>query len=433
MLGEARLREVIGAHIGRANVARLLGRLKMLMTLEKPVVEVGTLPDECRAIIRKNMDHYDKPWEIHKIYGMTVFLLLNYDCNLRCSYCYQPTKFKATKGYMTPEIVDDAMTFIANSLREDKVRFNFFGGEPLLNAGTLKYTIENYPMFKYLVTTNGLLLKTDPDLREWFLKQTNLSVSLSIGGLRTVYKENFIEEIRPCLEVVKNNGGDIHYVIADPTDPTVMDDVVALFSMGLPLIRLSMTRHTDNLLCYQDDYIKLFKRLADYIYFGDKPILKACNWDTALRNNIYKKLRGEALTPVPPTFCGAGCVYLTVTPSGDIYPCDLFTCFPQFRLGDVWKGLNDTSIFFRKMKDWKDELYGDCRTCKIVDDGDIRLCPKAMCLAENYAVNGSLLKPASLHCVANKIDYELFTYIAKKAIEKGISYFGLNNRGEQTC
>ena len=85
-----------------------------------------------------------------------------------------------------------------------------------------------------------------------------------------------------------------------------------------------------------------------------------------------------------------------------------------------YKGFNDTAIFFSKMKEWIDDLYEDCKNCSVCENKNIRLCPRAMCLAENYIVTGNPLKPAPNHCLANKIEYELLDYISKKAIATGV-------------
>ena len=127
-----------------------------------------------------------------------------------------------------------------------------------------------------------------------------------------------------------------------------------------------------------------------------------------------------ALKSVPPTFCGCGYLYLAVNNKGEIYPCDFFANYPEFKIGDVWNGFNDTAFFFKKMGDWIDELYEHCRDCEVCFDGDIRCCPRAMCLAENYTVTGNPLKPAANHCWANRIETATYEYIAKKAIETGI-------------
>ena len=49
---------------------------------------------------------------------------------------------------------------------------------------------------------------------------------------------------------------------------------------------------------------------------------------------IYKRVSG----------CGSGTEYLAVTPWGDLYPCHQFVGDPAYRLGDVWKGVENTAL-----------------------------------------------------------------------------------------
>jgi len=72
-------------------------------------------------------------------------------------------------------------------------------------------------------------------------------------------------------------------------------------------------------------------------------------WDSVFKHNIYGRLKGEAIRNVPPTFCGCGYFYLAVNNRGEIFPCDFFANFPEFKIGDVFNGFNETSLFFRKM------------------------------------------------------------------------------------
>jgi radical SAM protein with 4Fe4S-binding SPASM domain len=111
---------------------------------------------------------------------------------------------------------------------------------------------------------------------------------------------------------------------------------------------------------------------------------------------------------------------MAVNHLGELYPCDYFSSFPEFKIGDIYNGFNETNIFFTKMKDWIDDLYTDCQNCFVCKDKDIRLCPQPMCLAENYVGTGNPLKPTKSHCWTTKITYEMYDYIAKKAIKTGV-------------
>jgi uncharacterized protein len=390
-----------------------------VFSLEKSKA-LGSIPDNCKEIIKQYKT--GGMFDISEITNgkqeyTTIYLLMTQDCNLNCSYCYQPKEFRQKNRLMTKKIVDDTVKFALKNFDERKIKFSLFGGEPLMNYDVVKYMVEKYPMFRYVITTNGKVLIENEEARKWVMKQKNcLKVSVSIASLKSIYGKDYLEKAQPALEVIRNNGTDVHYVIEQP-DESTFDEIMYLFGQ-VPTVRISTTRHCDSIKINVDEYISLFRRLADHLYFGEKPQFGKCQWDIAFKNNIYRKLKGYDLKEVPPTFCGCGYLYLAVNDKGDLYPCDFFANYPEFKMGDVYTGFNDTSFFFKKMGDWLDGLYDDCKNCEVCDD--IRLCPRAMCLAENYTITGNPLKPAKNHCLCNAVEYANFKYIAEKAIEKGV-------------
>lgn len=392
--------------------------MSVFSIVESAVADKRTLPEVCRNVIKGYIAQ--RGLSIKTLFDsefVTFYFLMTQDCNMHCPFCYQPKEFRIKKE-ITKKTIDESMEFILSNFDERKVRFSIFGGEPLLTFDLVKYLVDGWPMLHFVLTTNGLLIKENEEIRDWVMdRSNNLNLSVSIGALREVYKNDFIREIAPCLAAVKKNGGDVHYVIKDPEDGDIFSEIQYLFEYGIPMVRLSAPRHWELTGEKVDKYIELFKKVADYVYFGEKPMLNRMPWDTALRNNIYKHNKGRPISPAPPTFCGCGTLYLAIDSEGDIYPCDFFANFPEFKLGSIRTGFNENAAFFRKMKDWVDGLYEDCKDCYLPD---IRLCPRSMCLAENYLVSGNPLKPAPLHCEANKIEYALFDYISKGAIERGL-------------
>jgi radical SAM protein with 4Fe4S-binding SPASM domain len=251
-------------------------------------------------------------------------------------------------------------------------------------------------------------------------RKGTLRLSVSIRALRQKFGAGYLDAAKPVLDVIRHNGGDVHFVIDDPDEPGIFEEIKYLFEYPVPVVRISTARHWDRIKDKNESYKALLKRVADYVYFEGQPKWGRCQWDSVFKHNIYRRLKGEAIRNVPPTFCGCGYFYLAVNNRGEIFPCDFFANFPEFKIGDVFNGFNETSLFFRKMGEWIDGLYEDCRGCEVCEGGDIRLCPRAMCLAENYIKTGNPLKPAVNHCWANRVEYFIFDYIAKRAIELGI-------------
>jgi uncharacterized protein len=392
----------------------------------------GTIPENCQAVIKKYQA--DGMFDVDAVVNgkqeyTTIYFLMTQDCNLNCAYCYQPKEFRQKDSNISKQVIDDTIDFAMRTFDEQKIKFSIFGGEPFINFEMIKYLVDTYPMFRYVVTTNGLILSKNAEVREWVRQHKhNLKLSVSISSLKSIYGSDYLEKVSDVLDLVKSNGGDVHYVVEDPTAEGVYEEIVYLFDR-VPVVRISSARHWDVLQAKNDDYIKLFNKLADFIYFTGEPKFGRCQWDIAFHNNIYSHLKGKELKKVPPTFCGCGYLYLAVNNKGELYPCDLFANFPEFKMGDIYTGFNENSVFFKKMGDWLDDLYGDCKNCTVCEAGDIRLCPRAMCLGENYIVTGNPLKPAANHCAANRIEYQNFMYIAKKAIALGLDE--VYNKGQK--
>ncbi|HAG12738.1 MAG TPA: thioether cross-link-forming SCIFF peptide maturase, partial [Ruminococcus sp.] len=88
---------------------------------------------------------------------------------------------------------------------------------------------------------------------------------------------------------------------------------------------------------------------------------------------IYKRISG----------CGSGTEYMAVTPWGDLYPCHQFVGEDGFKLGDVWKGVENTAC----QEDFMAcNVYAreECRNCWA------RLYCSGGCAANAYHATGSV-------------------------------------------
>lgn len=124
------------------------------------------------------------------------FIMLTYKCNLNCVYCYQ--KFKTTQC-MTLEtaksIVEREVQLARETNNKDGVRFDLFGGEPLLQFDLIKelcaWIWETITDIKVdiFITTNGTLL--DDAKRKWFeANKEKINLIMSVDGKDDVQKSN---------------------------------------------------------------------------------------------------------------------------------------------------------------------------------------------------------------------------------------------------
>lgn len=79
--------------------------------------------------------------------GLNIMVVLNLDCNFACTYCYEG----GMKGklYMSDETADQLVDFIKNNfpLHKKSLLIDFYGGEPLLSIGLIKYISRSLKAF----------------------------------------------------------------------------------------------------------------------------------------------------------------------------------------------------------------------------------------------------------------------------------------------
>lgn len=124
------------------------------------------------------------------------FVMLTYKCNLNCIYCYQ--KYKTSQN-MTLEtaksVVSREVQLARESNNKDGIRFDLFGGEPLLQFDLIKElcawiweTITDVKV-DIFITTNGTLL--DDEKKKWFnAHREKINLIMSVDGRNDVQKGN---------------------------------------------------------------------------------------------------------------------------------------------------------------------------------------------------------------------------------------------------
>ena len=93
---------------------------------------------------------------------------VGYDCNFRCSYCFEKLGDKNYKNSkMSPEVISKACEYVNHLLetrfKNDRVNLCFYGGEPLLHMDIIEEYIiafKDNERVIFDITTNGTLINT---------------------------------------------------------------------------------------------------------------------------------------------------------------------------------------------------------------------------------------------------------------------------------
>ncbi|MGI6226867.1 MAG: thioether cross-link-forming SCIFF peptide maturase [Peptococcales bacterium] len=352
-----------------------------------------------------------------------------HDCNLRCGYCFAGTgAFGGQRSLMSREVGQRAIDFLlAGSQNRKHVEVDFFGGEPLLNFDVVKELVaygnkkaqELGKIIKFTITTNGVLLS---DEVQQFLNENNMSVVLSLDG-----REKTNDHMRPFpngsgsyalikdkfLKFVKSRNQTDYYVRGTFTRYNLdfAEDVKHLAELGFKEISVEPVVAEVSLdYAFKEEDLPFLKEQYNVLtkYFWDSHVsgrgFNFFHYNIDLNHGpcLPKRLSG----------CGAGHEYLAVSPEGDLYPCHQFVGQKKYRVGNVYKGLEqkELAVEFQKSHVLSKE---ECRKCWA------RFYCSGGCHANNLNYGGSLLKPYTFGCELQRKRLECAIYLqVKKTVEQ---------------
>ncbi len=289
-------------------------------------------------------------------------LLVAHTCNLNCSYCFASQgKFDNKTGLMDFETGKRALDWLVeNSGFRKNLEVDFFGGEPLVNFEVCKQLVayarsiekEKNKNFRFTLTTNGV--NVDDEVIEWANKEC-YNVVLSLDGRKEVNdrfrvdkagKGSYDKIVPNFQKFVASRGGKNYYMRGTFThhNPDFTKD---LFHMAddLGFDQLSMepvvadpsspsALTKEDLPILMEQYEILAKDMIRREKEG-KPIT-FYHYMINLEEGpcIHKRISG----------CGSGTEYVAVTAQGDLYPCHQFVGDEDYKLGNIWEGVTNTSL-----------------------------------------------------------------------------------------
>ncbi len=337
-----------------------------------------------------------------KTAGVVKALCLHiaHTCNLNCSYCFASQgKYHGDRAVMSFEVGKQALDFlVANSGTRRNLEVDFFGGEPLMNFQVVKDLVayarsiehDTGKNFRFTLTTNGMLI--DDDVIDFANRECS-NVVLSLDGRKEIhdrFRVDFAgngswEKIVPKFQkLVKERGGKGYYMRGTFThaNPDFLEDIKVMLSLGFNELSMEPVVAAEgdpsaltekDLEIVMEQYEKLAELMIQRRKEGNPFTFYHYMIDLTGGPCIYKRISG----------CGSGTEYMAVTPWGDLYPCHQFVGEEKFRLGDIWKGVENTKIQDDFMAC---NVYArkECRNCWA------RLYCSGGCAANAYHATGSV-------------------------------------------
>ena len=335
-------------------------------------------------------------------------LHIAHDCNLKCRYCFaEEGEYHGKRELMSLEVGKKAIDFLIKSSGNRKnLEVDFFGGEPLMNFGVVKGIVEyarsiekaNNKNFRFTITTNGILLN---DEIQQYINENMHNVVLSIDGRKEVNDrmrpraggQGTYDTIVPKFKRLSDSRNQTDYYVRGTFTRYNLDfakDVLHLADLGFRQISVEpvVTEESEPYAIRQEDLPVIFdeyEKLAMEILERRKK----GQWFNFFHFMI--DLTGGPCVVKRMVGCGSGTEYLSVTPSGDLYPCHQFVGMEQFKMGHVDTGVTAPEI--RKgFESCNVYTKPKCRECWA------RFYCSGGCVANSYNTHGDLATPYEIGC-----------------------------------
>lgn len=380
--------------------------------LQETLEEVETLKESGELFAKDEYQQYVIDFKKRKTVVKALCLHIAHDCNLGCRYCFaEEGEYHGRRALMSLEVGKQALDFlVANSGNRRNLEVDFFGGEPTMNFDVVKELVRygrslegpHNKNFRFTLTTNGVLL--DDDIME-FANREMANVVLSIDGRKEVNDymrptrngkgsyDLIVPKFRKFAELRNQTN---YYVRGTFTHHNLdfSEDVLHLADLGFKQISVEpvvappeepYAIREEDLPKLLEEYDKLAKEMIKREKEGRGFNFFHFMIDLTQGPCVAKRLSG----------CGSGTEYLAVTPWGDLYPCHQFVGMDEFKLGDVWHGVQ------------AEEIRDEFKLCNVYAKEKCRNCFARFycsggCAANSYNFHGSILDAYDIGCELQK-------------------------------
>lgn len=380
--------------------------------LREALEEVEELKERGELFAEDEYEQFVMDFKKRKTVVKALCLHIAHDCNLGCRYCFaEEGEYHGDRSLMSLAVGKQALDFlVANSGSRRNLEVDFFGGEPTMNFEVVKELVRygrsleelHNKKFRFTLTTNGILL--NDEIME-FANAEMANVVLSIDGRKSVNDymrparngKSTYDVIVPKFQRFAELRNQTNYYVRGTFTHHNLDfseDVLHLADLGFQQISVEpvvapkeepYAIQEADLPQLMEEYDKLAKEMIKREQEGNGFNFFHFMIDLTQGPCVAKRLSG----------CGSGTEYLAVTPWGDLYPCHQFVGQEEFKLGNVYDGIQAEAV--------RDEF----KLCNVYAKEKCRNCFARFycsggCAANSYHFHGSILDAYDIGCELQK-------------------------------
>lgn len=149
------------------------------------------------------------------------------DCNARCHYCFEKN---SVKQRMETATIGQTIRFIKNHYKNQPIRIQWFGGEPLYNLKAINMISDSLNhdgiTFSSSMTTNGFLFSEkliNKGVEQWHLKK----VQITLDGTEHIYNQT--------KNYVRSCGISPFSIVLDNIEKLLNKDITVVLRLNLSL------------------------------------------------------------------------------------------------------------------------------------------------------------------------------------------------------
>jgi len=273
----------------------------------------------------------------------------------------------------------------------------------------------------FTVTTNGYLLT--PKIAN-FLLENDFDINISLDGYREIHNKNrLLANGSPTYDVVANN---IKYTLRRAKElgrftgisikatlmPNQVQETYKVYrhikgEFGPPIIAIGFATLSNAVITKKhiDIYLKELQKISidELNSFG--------KLNRVLFGDFLLHLRDIYGGQIKAQHCGAGFGSIAIDVDGQIYPCQRFISFKEFKLADIDSfSLKDLSKF--EGQKYTPFNHEPCKSCWL------RYYCRNFCYYDNMIYTGKIMAPSELSCYYAKEKFKIGLWLYSRLFDE---------------